>query len=172
MKSFVILCISVSSFLYFGEPASFTYDGIGYFNDMDADSWMVTSRMNKPKCIDIPSNLTLCRNIGYTKMRLPNLLAHDNINEVIQQSKSWVSLPRIQCHPDTQLFLCSLFSPVCLDERTIYPCRSLCESVKAGCAKRMLNYGYRWPDMVRCDKFPDDVDLCIQPLHNITREYI
>lgn len=151
-----------------GQPASFMYDGIGYLSDSESD-WMLVGR-NTPKCIEIPYNLSLCRGIGYTEMRLPNLLEHDTINEVIQQSKSWVSLPRIHCHPDTQLFLCSLFSPVCL-ERTIKPCRSLCESVKAGCETKMMYYGYLWPDMVRCDKFPDDSDLCIQPLHNISSKY-
>jgi hypothetical protein len=34
---------------------------------------------------------------------------------VSQQSAAWVSLNNVKCHPDTQLFLCSLFSPVCLE---------------------------------------------------------
>ena len=34
--------------------------------------------------------------------------------QVSQQSMSWIPLLNIKCHPDTQLFLCSLFSPVCL----------------------------------------------------------
>ena len=63
---------------------------------------------------------------GYTKMRLPNLVEHDTLHEVTQQSMSWIPLLNIKCHSDTQLFLCSLFSPVCL-ERPIYPCRSLCQ---------------------------------------------
>ncbi len=75
-----------------------------------------------PKCIDIPSNLSLCQNLQYKQMRLPNLLEHDTIKEVTQQAKSWVPLVGIKCHADTKLFLCSLFSPVCLD-RPIWPCR-------------------------------------------------
>ena len=59
-------------------------------------------------------------------MRLPNLVEHDTLHEVTQQSMSWIPLLNIKCHSDTQLFLCSLFSPVCL-ERPIYPCRSLCQ---------------------------------------------
>ena len=59
-------------------------------------------------------------------MRLPNLVEHDTLHEVTQQSMSWIPLLNIKCHLDTQLFLCSLFSPVCL-ERPIYPCRSLCQ---------------------------------------------
>jgi secreted frizzled-related protein 5 len=35
-------------------------------------------------CINIPSNITLCQNIGYKKMRLPNLLHHESLQEVSQ----------------------------------------------------------------------------------------
>jgi secreted frizzled-related protein 5 len=70
--------------------------------------------------------MTLCHNIGYTKMRLPNLLEHDSMQEASQQAASWVPLLNVKCHADSQLFLCSLFAPVCL-ERPIYPCRSLCQ---------------------------------------------
>ena len=61
-------------------------------------------------------------------MRLPNLLEHDTIQEASQQAAYWVSLMQVQCAQDAQLFLCSLFAPVCL-ERPIYPCRSLCQKV-------------------------------------------
>ena len=80
--------------------------------------------------------------------------------QVSQQSMSWIPLLNIKCHADTQLFLCSLFSPVCL-ERPIYPCRSLCQAVRAGCEGRMQAYGFPWPAMLDCDKFPLDNDMCI-----------
>lgn len=111
-------------------------------------------------CVDIPRNLSLCHGVGYDKMRLPNLLDHDTVAEVTQQAGSWVPLQNVHCHVDTQLFLCSLFSPVCLDH-SIYPCRSLCERVRRGCEGRMRTYGFPWPDMFHCDKFPVDNDMCI-----------
>lgn len=65
---------------------SATADFRGYDRDYMADwrsDWAgLTGRMNNPKCIDIPANLTLCRDIGYSQMRLPNLLDHDTIREV------------------------------------------------------------------------------------------
>ncbi|CAL1290755.1 unnamed protein product [Larinioides sclopetarius] len=131
--------------------------------------WGISSRLTQPSCVDIPENLTLCHGIGYTQMRLPNLLDHDTMAEVSQQSSSWVPLFNLKCHSDTQLFLCSLFSPVCLD-RPIYPCRSLCEAVKNGCESRMRAYGFPWPDMVRCDKFPVDNDMCISVQANTNSE--
>ncbi len=90
---------------------------LAYFAD-----WSSLAQDREPLCVDIPRNLTLCHDIGYTKMRLPNLLDHDTMQEVSQQASSWIPLLNIKCHADTKLFLCSLFAPVCL-ERPIYPCR-------------------------------------------------
>lgn len=67
------------------------------------------ARTAQPTCLDIPRNLSLCHGIRYSKMRLPNLLDHDSMAEVIQQAASWVPLLNVRCHADTQLFLCSLF---------------------------------------------------------------
>ena len=87
------------------------------------------------------------------------VLSH-SVAEVKQQASSWLPLLAKRCHSDTQVFLCSLFAPVCLD-RPIYPCRSLCEAVRAGCAPLMEAYGFPWPEMLHCHKFPLDNDLCI-----------
>ncbi|MEQ2194331.1 Secreted frizzled- protein 2 [Xenoophorus captivus] len=119
----------------------------------------------KNSCRQIPENLLLCNAIEYTEMRLPNLLGHETMNEVLQQASSWTPLVQKQCHPDTRKFLCSLFAPVCLDDldEPIQPCRSLCESVRHGCGPVMLAFGYPWPDMLDCSRFPEDNDLCIPP---------
>lgn len=127
-------------------------------------NWGDIGRAQEPTCVDIPKNMSLCSNIQYERMRLPNLLAHDTLTEVAHQSSSWVPLLNVRCHPDTQLFLCSLFTPVCL-ERPIFPCRSLCVAVQTACEKRMTTYGYHWPDMLRCDNFPEDNDMCLKAQH-------
>lgn len=118
-------------------------------------------RITKPTCVQIPSNLGLCYNIGYDTMRMPNLLDHDSLFEVRYQARSWIPLLLRKCHRDTQLFLCSLFAPVCLD-RPIYPCRSLCQAVRDGCEPLMQENCFEWPDMLECSKFPEDNDLCIK----------
>ncbi|KHJ41783.1 fz domain protein [Trichuris suis] len=150
-----------------------------------SESWAVLSRMPQPSCVDIPRNFTLCHGIDYSRMRLPNLVDHETLDEAVQQAAPWISLLRLNCHSDTQAyntrwclnfekynlfsllkrFLCSLFAPVCL-ERAIYPCRSLCETVKAGCEKRMQMYGFPWPEMLNCKKFPVANDMCIKPREN------
>ncbi|XP_067655146.1 secreted frizzled-related protein 1-like isoform X2 [Haliotis asinina] len=160
----VLICLvslaSASEYDYNYYRDEYNNDGYIIHGDYPRD-WTPKWIGVTPKCIDIPTNLTLCQDIGYKRMRLPNLLDHDTLNEVTQQSRSWVPLLGIHCHPDVKLFLCSLFSPVCL-ERTIWPCRSLCESVKNACLVRMKYYKFDWPEMLRCDKFPVDNDLCIK----------
>lgn len=121
----------------------------------------LSGRITKPTCVDIPSDLALCQNIGYNQMRMPNLLDHDSIFEVKDQSQGWIPLLIVNCDNDTQLFLCSLFSPVCLD-RPIYPCRSLCRKVRQNCEPIMLKNCFPWPSMLECDLFPEDNGLCIQ----------
>ncbi|XP_015148493.2 crescent isoform X1 [Gallus gallus] len=111
-------------------------------------------------CTAIPRSMALCYDIGYSEMRIPNLLEHETMPEVIQQSSSWLPLLARECHPDARIFLCSLFAPICLD-RLIYPCRSLCEAVKRSCAPVMACYGYPWPEILNCNKFPADHELCI-----------
>lgn len=81
----------------------------------NATSWRLPSMVSASspgRCVPIPANLTLCHGIKYSQMRLPNLLHHDTLGEAIQQSETWLPLTQIMCHPDTQLFLCSLFTPV------------------------------------------------------------
>ncbi|KAK1893077.1 Secreted frizzled-related protein 1 [Dissostichus eleginoides] len=112
-----------------------------------------------PQCVDIPQDLRLCHAVGYDQMLLPNLLEHETMAEVKQQASSWVPLVHKSCHPGTQVFLCSLFAPVCL-ERPIFPCRWLCEAVRDGCTPIMESFGFPWPEMLACDKFPQD-DVCI-----------
>ncbi|XP_047485218.1 secreted frizzled-related protein 5-like isoform X2 [Penaeus chinensis] len=129
-----------------------------------ADWGMIGGRPQEPTCVDIPESMPLCSGIDYNKMRLPNLLEHDTLKEAQQQAGYWVPLLNLRCHADTQLFLCSLFTPVCL-ESPIYPCRSLCEAVRNGCESRMRTYSFPWPDMLRCDKFPLDNDMCITVQH-------
>jgi hypothetical protein len=36
----------------------------------------------KPVCVDIPSNMSLCHNINYKQMKVPNLLGHETLDEV------------------------------------------------------------------------------------------
>ncbi|XP_015241645.1 PREDICTED: secreted frizzled-related protein 2-like [Cyprinodon variegatus] len=114
-------------------------------------------------CKPIPSTLSLCHGIGYRRMWIPNLLGHDSLKEVQQQSAAWLPLVSKLCHRDTKKFLCSLFAPVCLPELSgaVSPCRSLCEAVRDGCLPVMSAFGFPWPEMFNCSRFPSGTELCI-----------
>ncbi|XP_028680091.1 secreted frizzled-related protein 5 [Erpetoichthys calabaricus] len=128
------------------------------------NSWDLGS---STRCVPIPPGMVLCQDIGYTEMRLPNLLEHDTLGEVTQQAASWLPLLARECHPHARIFLCSLFAPICLD-RLIYPCRSLCEAVRSSCAPIMACYGYPWPEILNCNKFPAEHLMCISSISNQT----
>ncbi|KAK2847102.1 hypothetical protein Q5P01_010101 [Channa striata] len=114
-------------------------------------------------CKPIPSTLTLCHGIGYRHMRIPNLLGHESLREAQQQSAAWLPLVSKYCHKDTKKFLCSLFAPVCLPELSgpVSPCRNLCEAVRDGCLPVMSAFGFPWPEMLNCTRFPHGTELCI-----------
>lgn len=114
-------------------------------------------------CKPIPSTLSLCHGIGYRHMRVPNLLGHDTLKEAQQQSAAWLPLISKLCHRDTKKFLCSLFAPVCLPELSgpVSPCGSLCEAVRDGCVPVMSAFGFPWPEMFNCTRFPRGTELCI-----------
>ncbi|XP_039630400.1 secreted frizzled-related protein 5 [Polypterus senegalus] len=145
--------------LLFALPSAVSAEEYDYYS-WQSDNNPNTRYPKQAQCIDIPAELRLCYTVGYKKMRLPNLLDHESMPEVKQQANSWVPLLAKRCHADTQVFLCSLFAPICLD-RPIYPCRSLCEAVRDSCAPVMETYGFPWPEMLQCEKFPIDNDLCI-----------
>ncbi|XP_013863466.1 secreted frizzled-related protein 2-like [Austrofundulus limnaeus] len=114
-------------------------------------------------CKAIPRTLSLCDGIGYMSMWMPNLLGHDSLKEAQQQSAAWLPLVSKLCHRDTKKFLCSMFAPVCLPELSgpVSPCRSLCEAVRDGCVPVMSAFGFPWPEMFDCSRFPSGTELCI-----------
>uniref|UniRef100_A0A8C5RTW9 FZ domain-containing protein n=1 Tax=Laticauda laticaudata TaxID=8630 RepID=A0A8C5RTW9_LATLA len=72
---------------------------------------LVQLSSRRSACKPVPSSMSLCHGVGYSEMRLPNLLGHDTMKEALQQAASWVPLLTKQCHRETKKFLCSLFAP-------------------------------------------------------------
>ncbi|NXA11419.1 SFRP2 protein, partial [Sapayoa aenigma] len=118
------------------------------------------------KCVVIPKQMGMCHKIGYSEMRLPNLMGHTSMAEVILKSTTWQHLVHTDCHPHVRMFLCSLFAPVCLDT-FIHPCRSMCVAVRDSCAPVLLCHGHSWPNSLDCDRFPGGEDMC---LASVTKE--
>ncbi|XP_026547490.1 secreted frizzled-related protein 2-like, partial [Notechis scutatus] len=127
---------------------------------------LVQLSSRRSACKPVPSSMSLCHGVGYSEMRLPNLLGHDTMKEALQQAASWVPLLTKQCHRETKKFLCSLFAPVCISqmEEPVFPCRSLCEAVRDSCLPVMAAFGFPWPEMLNCSRFPGGNELCIPPV--------
>lgn len=45
----------------------------------------------------------------------------------------------------------------------MYPCHELCVSVRDACSPIMLAYGFSWPEMFDCNRFPQEEqqEMCI-----------
>ncbi|XP_060104100.1 frizzled-8 [Heteronotia binoei] len=99
----------------------------------------------------------LCKGIGYNYTSMPNQFNHDTQDEAGLEVHQFWPLVEIQCSADLRFFLCSMYTPICLEDykKPLPPCRSVCERAKAGCAPLMRQYGFAWPDRMRCDRLPE-----------------
>ncbi|XP_059585145.1 frizzled-8 [Alligator mississippiensis] len=99
----------------------------------------------------------LCKGIGYNYTYMPNQFNHDTQDEAGLEVHQFWPLVEIQCSSDLRFFLCSMYTPICLDDykKPLPPCRAVCERAKAGCAPLMRQYGFAWPDRMRCDRLPE-----------------
>nr|AAC77361.1 frizzled-8 [Xenopus laevis] len=99
----------------------------------------------------------LCKDIGYNYTYMPNQFNHDTQDEAGMEVHQFWPLVVIHCSPDLKFFLCSMYTPICLEDykKPLPPCRSVCERARAGCAPLMRQYGFAWPDRMRCDRLPE-----------------
>ncbi|CAM9639158.1 unnamed protein product [Lampetra planeri] len=99
----------------------------------------------------------MCRGIGYNHTYMPNDFNHDSQDEAGLEVHQFWPLVEIKCSPDLRFFLCSMYTPICLEDykQPLPPCRSVCERARAGCAPLMRQYGFAWPDRMRCDRLPE-----------------
>ncbi|CAH8854772.1 unnamed protein product [Trichobilharzia szidati] len=145
------------------SPIMDTLDPTNYY----ADWHRLLNGYGSQRCYPIPKNMSLCQNIGYDVMVLPNYLQHEDLKEAVEQSQVWMSLAQTECHPDLRKFLCALYAPVCVEghqERLIHPCQNLCEDVRRNCLPKMLQFGFGWPDIVKCSRFPNSATRMCVPL--------
>ncbi|KAJ7351924.1 hypothetical protein OS493_034532 [Desmophyllum pertusum] len=115
------------------------------------------------KCEKI--KIPMCKGIGYNFTSMPNMFKHDTQEEAALEVHQFWPLVQIKCSPDLLLFICSMYSPLChphvKDE--VPPCRSLCNRARKGCAPLMRQYGFLWPERMKCENFPEHGDgrLCM-----------
>nr|ALS30889.1 frizzled5/8 [Platynereis dumerilii] len=110
--------------------------------------------------------IPMCRGIGYNLTYMPNQFNHDTQDEAGLEVHQFWPLVEIQCSPDLKFFLCSMYAPICMTNyhKPLPACRSVCERAKSGCAPLMRQYGFAWPERMKCDTLPEYGDkdqLCM-----------
>ena len=108
-----------------------------------------------------PITIPLCNDIQYNMTIMPNLLNHQKQEDAGLEVHQFFPLVKVQCSKDLKFFLCSMYAPVCtVLENPIPPCRKLCVSARDGCESLMNKFGFKWPESLRCENFPEK-GLCV-----------
>ncbi|KAG7214249.1 hypothetical protein INR49_023225 [Caranx melampygus] len=95
----------------------------------------------------------ICKDLPYTDTVMPNVLGHKTQREAALEAQSYSPLVNFQCSPYMKSFLCSVYTPECVRGRARPPCRKLCEQARSGCESVLNEFGFPWPEALRCDKF-------------------
>ncbi|XP_041470653.1 uncharacterized protein LOC121420173 isoform X1 [Lytechinus variegatus] len=101
-----------------------------------------------------PVTTAMCANMKYEYTRFPNHLNHERQEDAALELHQFAPLVQVQCSPDLQDFLCSVYMPPCSSDQEIKPCRELCESARSGCEPLMNKFGFNWPETLDCAQFP------------------
>ncbi|RVE63077.1 hypothetical protein OJAV_G00163270 [Oryzias javanicus] len=97
-----------------------------------------------------------CADLPYTETIMPNVLGHKSQDEAGLAVHQFYPLIEIKCSPDMKPFLCSVYMPRCVSGRRQAPCRTLCEQARSGCLPIMRNYGFEWPEELKCEAFTSE----------------
>ena len=93
------------------------------------------------KCV--PVGIPLCQDLPYNMSIMPNILGHHTQEEAGLEVHQFFPLVKVNCSPHLQVFLCSVYSPVCtIMDHPIPPCRELCEAARAGCEHLIVKFGF------------------------------
>lgn len=103
----------------------------------------------------------------YPRTSFPNYRDQRDQATANQELLNFTPLIQQQCSNAIVHFLCSIYAPLCQEERPnirIRPCRELCMHVRDTCEARLVGYGLTWPPHLRCENFdPDEstlLDFC------------
>lgn len=107
-----------------------------------------------PRCEEI--SIPMCRGIGYNMTSMPNQLNHETQEEAGLEVHQFWPLVEINCSEDLKFFLCSVYTPICIEEyaQPLQACRSVCERARNGCLPVMQRYGFKWPEKMHCEHLP------------------
>lgn len=125
---------------------------------------------SSPRCQEI--TIPMCRGIGYNLTSYPNEMNHETQDEAGYEAHQFWPLVEIKCSADLKFFLCSMYSPICIEDynKPLPVCRSVCERARDGCSPIMKEFSFEWPVRMACENLPlpgDPDNLCMeQPSDN------
>ncbi|TWW79741.1 Frizzled-1 [Takifugu flavidus] len=97
--------------------------------------------------------IPFCKDLPYTHTILPNILGHKNQDDASLEVHTFAPLIHAGCSPDMKPFLCSVYTPECVLGKPRPPCRTLCERARSGCEPLLKQFGFQWPQGLRCEAF-------------------
>ena len=105
------------------------------------------------QCVSIESGY--CANLPYNITTYPNMLGHQNIQQVDMVIDMIKEIVDSGCHPLAYEMLCMTVQPVCYNTKIVFPCSSFCSEFMSACD------GYIPGDLldsVQCDLLPTEAD--------------
>jgi frizzled 5/8 len=120
-----------------------------------------------------PITVPMCKSLPYNLTHMPNQFNHQSQQEAAMEAHQFWALVEINCSTDLRFFLCSLYTPICIESYAgrVRPCRSVCVRARLGCERYMKKFSFEWPEHMSCELFPAHGDeMCMdpreQPHHN------
>lgn len=111
----------------------------------------------QPTCQAV--NSPLCKIDSYlTVQPFTNTLGHQTLDAALADMYKYGYLfAKEPCRSKIQLFLCSLYAPVCVTQtildRLLLPCRDDCEEAQQACKSDLAVFNASWPTEWDCKKF-------------------
>ncbi|TMS10946.1 Frizzled-1 [Larimichthys crocea] len=105
----------------------------------------------RPTCQ--PITIPLCRDLRYTETVMPNFQGHATQEEAGLELSQFFPLIEVKCSPYLKPFLCSVYVPECVSGTPRRPCRTLCEHARSKCGPLLTEFGFPWPNSLRCETF-------------------
>lgn len=139
----------------------------GYHESVSPLPGMSSMQREPPagRCEEI--TIPMCRGIGYNLTSYPNEMNHETQDEAGLEVHQFWPLVEIKCSPDLKFFLCSIYTPICMEDynKPLKACQSVCERARAGCGPIMQQYNFPWPERMACENLPrhdDNEHLCME----------